>query len=396
MTLGSDSWRVALAFERDPLRTLQRLAAGSAVFALRSLTAGPMLVIGEPALAHQLLHAPPDRFRVGAANWRILPVLPKGTVLTLDGPAHRARRRQLAPFFAGERFDRLSGQIGALIARELDRWPVGRPVALLPRLRSLTFSVAAALLLDIRDRPRRTALERCLSAAVSPYALLASHRSLRCLRAAGPQAAATRGRRTFAACLTRLLDGRLPPFGADETLALLLAGRDTTATALAWALLELARAPALLETLGVQADGGGSALLDAVIHETLRMWPPLIDIVREAAGTVDLAGWQASAGTLVMVSPLLLGRSAAYTQPERFHPQRFLPKRPDPHVWVPFGGGPHRCLGAPLAMLELREILPRVARRFRLSATPGAIERPRLYGTAMVPSQGAMIVLARR
>ena len=94
--------RDAIAFQRRPLETLaRRRRTGGPLFTLTSAVAGRMLVVGAPELAHEVLHAPPGTYLAGAANRRILPVLPGNSVLTLDGESHRQRRRELAPMFHG-------------------------------------------------------------------------------------------------------------------------------------------------------------------------------------------------------------------------------------------------------------------------------------------------------
>ncbi|MGH2862628.1 MAG: cytochrome P450, partial [Solirubrobacteraceae bacterium] len=229
-----------------------------------------------------------------------------------------------------------------------------------------------------------------------PYALLSGYPALGHLGSASPQASAARGRERFARRLAGALGGRELPFSADEVFALLLAGQDTTATALAWALMRLAHLPGLLRTVADQAATDDRGWVDAVIHETLRVHPPLIDIVRQPAETVQLAGQHIQAGTLLMICPALVGRSNVHPDPGHFNAERFLGRHPDPLGWIPFGGGKRRCLGAPLAMLELREVLTRVIHRFELMPGQMRLEQPRLYGTAVVPSQGGELVLAPR
>ncbi|MGH2859869.1 MAG: cytochrome P450 [Solirubrobacteraceae bacterium] len=386
----------AVAFERRPLQTLERRRADGDMFPLTSLIAGGMLVLAAPELARQVLHAPSGRFLAGAANQRILPPLPANTLLALDGAAHRERRSQLAPLFGGAPLKSIADQLDDLISGELDRWPIGRPFAVLPRLRSLTFSIAARLLLGVTDETDLAELKTGLASGLGPYAMLSGYPTLKRLRSVSPQAAAGRGRERFAQGLVGVLRGRELPFSADEAFALLLAGRDTTATALAWALMQLAHLPGVQRMVADQAAADDRGWVDAVIHETLRVHPPLVDIVRQPAETVRLAGQHLQAGTLLMICPALVGRSNVHPDPGNFNPERFLGRHPDPLGWIPFGGGERRCLGAPLAMLELREVLARVIARFEL--TPGAprLEQPRLYGTAVVPSKGGEIVLTPR
>ena len=133
-----------------------------------------------------------------------------------------------------------------------------------------------------------------------------------------------------------------------------------------------------------------------MIWEALRLRPPLVDIVRQANAPVRLAGRNVPAGALLLIPPPLIHQEAAAEDGDRFEITRFRGGRPDPHTWLPFGGGDRRCLGASLAMLELREILRQVIDRFELVPARSEPERQRLYGTALVPDSGAWVVLHSR
>jgi cytochrome P450 len=133
-----------------------------------------------------------------------------------------------------------------------------------------------------------------------------------------------------------------------------------------------------------------------VIWESLRLRPPLVDIVRQANAPVRLAGLHVPASTLLLIPPPLIHREAATEEGDRFEIARFRGTQPDPETWLPFGGGERRCLGASLAMLELREILPQIIGRFELLPARSKPERPWLYGTALVPAFGACVVLRER
>ncbi|WP_249011913.1 cytochrome P450 [Conexibacter sp. DBS9H8] len=395
---GADArgWRSAVALECRPLATLAAATGADGHGQVRSLVAGPLIVLARPALADALLRLPEGVARTGAANARMLPLLPPDTVLTLDGAAHRRRRSDLSGRVTGAPLVELATRLDGLVDAHLATWPVGSPFPVLARLRSLTFAVAADLLLGLRDGPRVTELERCLASALPPYGLLAGVPGGDRLGPAGPEAAIRRGRRRFASCLSAVGGaGPDPELGSDELLALLLAGQDTTATALAWILLELAADPALSARLAEDIAAGQRRWLDATIHEALRLHPPLIDVMRELTVDASFADLRVCAGTLMMICPGLVGRASETADPGRFRPERFLDRQPDPRSWIPFGGGPRRCLGASLAMLELRSILSRVVGRFGFTADAGP-ERPRLRGTAVVPHRGGRLCLSLR
>jgi cytochrome P450 len=365
-----------------------------------------MLVVGAPELAHEVLQAPPGTYLAGSANSRILPVLPENSVLTLDGEHHRQRRRKLAPMFHGEALEEIAPVIRDLAAREVERWPLGRPFPVLPRMRWLALNIAARLILGVEDPARVNRLERSLREALRPYSMLSGIGALARLGRLSPDAAADRGRRAFARGLAEVVQSRredpvdeasiAETLGPDEVFALLLAGHETAATGLAWAIESLAWAPRAADAVARELPGSERPSLDAAIWETLRLRPPLVDIVRHVGGPVRLAGRNVPAGTLLLIPPPLIHREAAAQEPDRFEIARFRGSRPDPHTWLPFGGGDRRCLGASLAMLELREILPQIIERFELHPAHSEPERPRLYGTALVPDRGGCVLLGPR
>jgi cytochrome P450 len=376
-----------------------------------------MWVVATPDLAHEVLHSPDARYRAGTANQRILPVLPQGTVLTLDGGAHRERRRVLAPLFHGDSLAGLAPIIRDVAASELARWPTGRPFAVLPRTRLMTLRIAARLLLGIEGHALAGELECHMSKVLRPYSMLAGIDRMARLGPASPQAFAERRRAGFARGVAqiRCARGPRPPAAppdavdalraaadseslpsdseiADELFTLLLAGNETTATALAWAIHLLASNPNTAKALSDQAATGARPLMDAVISEVLRLRPPLVDIVRELAEPARLGGADLEAGTLILIPPSLIHQHAL-PAPDAFIPERFLGRHPDSRTWLPFGGGERRCLGASLALLEMREILAHIVERFELRPTSGRREGTRLHGTALIPERGGLVVM---
>ena len=412
----------AAAFQRRPVATLHAHArSGHDPFELATLMAGPAIVVGTPELAYEVMHAAPGLYMAGAANRRILPVLPEGTILTLDGAEHRARRSALAPLFHGDSLSAMRPIIREIARAEIDSWPAGKPFEVLPRMRFMTLCIAARLILGVEGKPLVGDLERHLSRALHPYTMLAGIDALARLGPVSPQAMARRCRAGFARGLADVRAARpdAPRGGpadavdalcvaaagedrlgeqeiADELFALLLAGHETTATAVAWAVEVLAREPATTAALAEEAAvEGRSPLMDAVISELLRFRPPLMDIVRQIAEPTRLGGHDLTAQALVLITPPLIHQHVQPT-PETFIPERFRDSRPDPLTWLPFGGGERRCLGASLALLELREILSLILTRFELRPTREHPEEARLHGTALIPARGARIVLQPR
>lgn len=132
-----------------------------------------------------------------------------------------------------------------------------------------------------------------------------------------------------------------------------------------------------------------------MIDETLRLRAPLIDIVRTPPETVTVAGRSVEPGALMLIPPPLIHREGGGDR-LAFWPGRFFAGQPDPRMWMPFGGGDRRCLGAPLALFELRHVLPRLLERFTLQPATARSERALLYGTALVLERGARVRLTPR
>ncbi|MGH3856291.1 MAG: cytochrome P450 [Pseudonocardiaceae bacterium] len=202
------------------------------------------------------------------------------------------------------------------------------------------------------------------------------------------------------AMLVRGVEGAGPPMTdaelLDQLVTLLLAGHDTTATALSLAFERLTRHPALLHRTVRAAEDGDDAWLDAVCKESLRVRPVVFEFGRKLTAPVQLAGHHIPAGTILTPSINLVHHSGRhYPDPEEFNPQRFLDARPDPAVWLPFGGGVRRCLGATFAQVEMRTVLREILRGVELSATTAPDEPVAPHHVTMVPRQGAMVTVRR-
>jgi cytochrome P450 len=175
---------------------------------------------------------------------------------------------------------------------------------------------------------------------------------------------------------------------ADELSTLLLAGHETTATALTWAWYLLARNPRAEAALHAELDGTLGArdpspgdvprlrYTGAVFSETLRLYPPASAFGRRALETCRLGGYTIPRGSGIVISPYVSHRNARFfPEPERFSPERFLDAgaaaRPE-FAFVPFGGGARRCIGDGFARMEAVLALATLARRFRFEAVEAA------------------------
>jgi len=172
----------------------------------------------------------------------------------------------------------------------------------------------------------------------------------------------------------------------NEILALVFAGHETTTLALTWTLYLLARHPEVHGKLMEELDGvlegrtpNASDMdklpyLSAILHESLRLYPPFWILSREALAEDFIEGYRVTKGTQVILSPWVMHRNPdVWERPDVFDPTRFLGDAPaDRHrlSWLPFGAGPHKCIGMGLAMMELHLILPLILGRFHLDLDP--------------------------
>jgi cytochrome P450 len=188
----------------------------------------------------------------------------------------------------------------------------------------------------------------------------------------------------------------------DELVSLLLAGHETTATSVAWAVERLVRHPQQLARLTEEIDAGESdAYLGAVVNETLRVRPVVPIVARLLQEELELDGRVMPAGTRVAACIYLVNRNArVYERPEVFMPERFLEQSPDTFSWIPFGGGIRRCIGASFATLEMKLMLRTILSRLSPSVPAARIGRPAWRGgepirrraITMVPLAGARVV----
>jgi cytochrome P450 len=392
---------------------------------LRTHPVGPLVVVSRPDSVRAVLTGDAETFQAGRANGAILPILEPDSLLRADGERHRRRRHILAPAFRAASVDRLADTVVSQTLAAIERWPTGRPFALLPSLRTITLEVILGAIIsmpeqaghaDLAWRVRRLLGPAAMAAIwlgsqprppYSPARVFEHHRQALHLlvRREIQRRRQHGGEHSRGDVLDRLMadrDENDAPLDdraiCDEVVTLLIAGHETTSIALAWMFERLVRHPAVLAEARGATTHGDNRFLDAVVKESLRTRPPLLDTVRMVTRPVALGGRTVPAGSVVMVSiPLVHRRQDVYPDAEVLRPERFLGTRPAPSEWVPFGGGARRCLGADLALMEMTNVLATVLARTHLVAAGGQHERARLLGTALVPSRrGTVIVRARR
>ncbi len=377
-------------------------------FRLRILNEGTWVVLSHPDHVKQVFTGDPRVYHAGEGNQILLPVLGEHSVLLLDEGTHLEQRKLLLPPFHGKRMERYGELMAQIAGAEIESWPRDEPYRLRPRMQALTLEIILRAVFGLAEGERllrlRAELRRLLDMVTNPRmmifpALLGPQRLVRMklfqrdiARMDGPiyEEIAERRRASDLAerddILSLLLQARHEDGSPmsdvelrDELLTLLVAGHETTATALAWAVERLIRHPEKLDRLTEETRAGETEYLDAVVTETLRLRPVISVVARRLTEPVEIGGWELPAGVTVTPSIYLVHRRPdVYPEPERFLPERFIDNPPGTYTWIPFGGGVRRCLGGAFAQFEMRVVLAELVRRLRLEpvrAEPEPVKR---------------------
>lgn len=352
----------------------------------------------------------------GAANMVLAPVTGAQSILTLDRDEHLRERKLISPALHGQALTAAQRDIANITREEQATWPTDQPFALRPALQRITFRVIAQLALGPQD-PQTVARLPTLLEPVFNNALALLPPLRHDLGALSPWGRFLRARQRLDHELLRIItERRTQPPGPDllsllvhgtdpeqprsdeqardELLTLLLAGHETSATALSWIFERLARHPQTLALTRTAALDNDERYLDAVIHETLRVRPVVMDVARLLDQPLTIGGYHLPPGTAVMPAIYLVHTDERHhTNAHTFHPERFLEHRPDPTTWLPFGGGRRRCTGAAFALLEIRTILQTLLTHHTIRTPNPTPERPTLRGITFTPQHNTLIEL---
>ena len=396
------------------------------MFTLKIANEGTWVFLSDPEAVKQVFTGDPRLLHAGEANIVLLPVLGSQSVLLLDDDAHMAQRKLMLPPFHGERMRGYEEIMSEVAAREVERWPAGERLRAWPTMQTITLEVIMRTVFGVRESDR---LERLGRALRSSLAWATEPRRMAQLAILGPRRIAERGtlkraldptdeliyeeiRSRRAApdlaertdVLSLLLQARHEDGSEmsdqelrDELMTLLVAGHETGATALAWALEALTRHPEALGRLREEIDTHEDTYLDAVVKETLRLRPVIALVLRRLMEQMEIGGRVLPAG--VNVAPciyLVHRRPDVYEDPRAFRPERFLEKPPGTYTWIPFGGGVRRCLGASFAQFEMKVVLRELVARLDIRAARPQPERRVRRAIVFAPERGGEIVVERR
>ncbi len=371
------------------------------------------VLLNTPDAIHHVLVGEPGKYRRSPASIRVLrPITGEGLLLS-EGDDWKLQRRTVAPALAPRVMPMLARHIAAANERAVARLhqQVGEPIDLLATMQTLALDIAGRSMFSLEMDQYGALMRRMLTEYAENYSkphlldmlLPASIPSPRdigrmrfkrrwmsliqtilAVRMATPQPEVPRD------IFDLLRAARDPETGAgfsaaqlrDQVATLILAGHETTAVTLFWALLTLAEAPEEQEWLAEEAVGvaidtenpfASVARLirtRAVVNETLRLFPAAFTLVREAIVPDRIGDLELPPRSIVFIAPWVLHRHhALWRDPAVFRPARFMPDQPPPErfAFMPFGAGPRICVGAQFAMTEAIMVLAAIVGQFRIT-----------------------------
>lgn len=405
---------------------------------------GELIFISDPESLKRLFGADRVNTIAPGRNLILRPLLGPGSLLLQEDEEHLRRRKLMLPPFHGERMRAYEGVIAEATERAIATWPVGEPFRLHPSMQAITLEVILRAVFGVEDSARRRELSEALvwilTATASVRAVGFLFPQLR--RVPPYRRLAERTRRIDEILAAEIAERRQAPDlderedilsmliqarfddGAgmddaelrDQLMTLLLAGHETTATALAWTFDLLFWRPDAHERLREEIGAGERAYLDAVIEESLRVRPVVPFTGRELREPAELDGYELVPGDIVMAGIYLTHtRSDLYSDPYAFRPERFLEEDPvkpagqrrasssplrgsasQTFSWIPFGGGTRRCIGAAFAQFEMRVALETILRSCELRPAAAGPERPVRRNVTLSPAGGTPAVLVSR
>jgi cytochrome P450 family 135 len=387
------------------------------VFTVRVVPQGrPLVLFTRPEHAKEIFAGDPEVFHAGKGNAILGPIMGEHSLLLQDGAEHKRARRLLMPAFNGHALREYGALVEEVARAEVASWRPGEEFRSLDRMNALTLEVILRVVFGVTDEGRLAQLRPCVrrTVDVSPAVLLGW--GYPWLQRYGPwkrtvanayrlddlvyaeisdrRRAPDLGERAdVLSRLIRVEDGgdRLTDEELrDQLVTLLLAGHETTATALAWTLHELGRDRTQLGRAREAACAGDDGYLEAVLKEAMRLHPVIPMVVRTLMRPATVGGHTFPAGATVGPSILIShARADNHPDPDRFDPTRFVGQNPPVNTWIPFGGGVRRCIGAGFSLMEGVAVLRQILTAYELEAVGRDV--PKVRNITSVPRRGSRI-----
>lgn len=421
----------------NPLQLMETSArVHGEAFALCLTSDKPIVFFSNPQAIQEIFTASPETFDAGRSNQIIKPLLGENSLLLLDGVSHQRQRRLLTPPFHGERMKAYGQTIANITNQVISNFKIGTPFSVRSAMQEISLKVILETVFGLHEGERFAQLEERLSSlldlsgspirasmfffpalqvdlgAWSPWGkFLHQKQQIEKLldleiqeRRDNPDAS----RSDILSLMMLACDENGEPMTdeelRDELMTLLVAGHETTASALTWALYWIHRLPEVREKLLAELDNFGEhadlsevarlPYLTAVCQETLRIYPiAMITLPRIVKKPIKISGYEFQPGTMLAPCIYLTHRRPdLYPEPQLFKPERFLERQYSQYEYIPFGGGNRRCLGMAFAMFEMKLVLATVLSNLELALVDHIPVKPIRRGVTLAPSGGKWLV----
>jgi cytochrome P450 len=381
---------------------------------------GRVVIFRDPALVRSVFLASHEQLS-NDGNQPIVGLYGTRSLVLLDGPPHVRLRKLMLPPLRGAALEEWRTLMTDVARREARSLPTDQPVSLHPRLLRAGLEIILRIVLGIEGPeltdwvpPMTELLELALSDEFGVRYMLRHAGAFRywrrfqralaeCNRLVYGEIARRRQSQRKNDVLDLLLHADGEPLTdqevRDQIVTLLVAGHETTATAVSWAFERLIRHPQALAAATEEAldESAGSKYAEAVMHETMRVRPIIAFFGRVTRTTFQLGPYAIPPNTLLVPDIRGIHRnSSLYEQPNQFRPERFLAKGPGAYDLIPFGAGAHKCLGDRLALFQSKIVLQTFLRELVLRPVELRGERAKRKAIVVAPSRGATVLVQRR
>lgn len=382
------------------------------------------VIISDPALIKQTLTEKPTVLHAGTGS-PLGTVLGANSLLAIDEDIHLRQRRLLLPPFHGERMQSYADDFAQIADEVMDTWTPDRPMRTLESMQLITLRAILQTIFGARDESlveleqampefveagQRVVLLRFMQKDLGPRSPWGNFlkkreqadRILYGLIEAARQDPQLTERTDVMALLVQATDEDGTPMTdveiRDQLLTMLVAGHETTAGTLAWAVERLARNPEVLAKLTASVRAGETEYLSAVFDETLRARPTVSLAVRSVqVDEYELGGYSLPRDTRIGSNPALTHYDPnLFADPGRYRPERFLEERPSNYAYIPFGGGVRRCIGAAFARMEFMAVMTRLLERYDIEPTSDPDEPWGFRSITFAPGKGGIATFRER
>ncbi|MDY6940505.1 MAG: cytochrome P450 [Cyanobacteriota bacterium] len=444
----SFSWKQKIQWVRQPMELLETLTEeyGDTFCVAGGSKKASVIFTSNPQGIREIFATDPNSLDAGIAAGVRLPLLGPNSLIALDGERHKRHRKLLMPPFHGERMRAYGELIREITHQVTEEWAIGSAFPMRQAMQAISFRVILKAVFGIADGPRYDRLKTALIARLNPRIPLVGTLMLMfpvLQKDWGPwspwgqmmeqqrqidkllYAEISDRRANFDSSRTDILSLMMAARDEngeamsdeelrDELITLLVAGHETTATALAWALYWVHHQPEIGEKLRRELDGLAEnahpngldpneilklPYLNAVVQETLRMYPVVMfALPRLVKAPVQILGYDLEPGSVI--SPCIYlthHRPDLYPEPKRFKPERFLEKQFSQSEYLPFGGGNRRCIGLAFALFEMKLVLATVLSNWEMELASSQPIKPVRRGLLIAPENGVpMVVKGKR